>query len=76
VRLRLRYDQPTWILAKDSKTGRVLRGGLGVLGVGMMWQDADAEEQATEEYLRAPEEPDPGDPPLFPIPTRRLRDHR
>lgn len=51
----LRYSRNTWIVAKDSKNGYVLKGGLGGLGVGQMWFKASDKDKQESEYLNAPE---------------------
>jgi len=56
ARLRLHYGMPpSFILAKDSKRGKILRGGLGILGVGQMWQDVTERDLSSTEYRLAPE---------------------
>ena len=39
--MNLRYSgcRNTFVVARDIKRGRILLGGLGVLGVGQMWFD-------------------------------------
>lgn len=51
----LRKSHHQWIVAKDSKLGRVLKGGLGGSGVGQMWFTADEHDQQGEGYSEAPE---------------------
>jgi len=52
---RLSYGYKTWIIAKDTKHGRVLIGGLGGMGVGQMWFKVGQENLDDPEYLAAPE---------------------
>lgn len=39
----LSYGYQIYIVAKDTAKGKVLRGGLGGMGVGQMWCDLDLE---------------------------------
>lgn len=52
---RLRYNMPPpVILAKDLVNNMTLLGGLGVMGVGTMWQPTTDYHKETEAYKNAP----------------------
>ena len=51
----LRGNQHTWIVAKNTPRGMVLKGGLGVMGVGQMWMVATPSDRDNLEYATAPE---------------------
>jgi hypothetical protein len=56
----LRYSYGTYVVAKDSKTKRVLLGGLGAMGVGQMWfSNASGSYNDRPGYAEAPEQDAP-----------------
>lgn len=57
---RLHYGLRAWVVAKAP--GRVLLGGLGVLGVGEMWVKEDPHHKDYPGYAEAPDLT-PTDPP-------------
>lgn len=51
----LHGDRYTWIVAKNTPKGMVLRGGLGAIGVGQTWMAATSSDHDRLEYAAAPE---------------------
>jgi len=50
----LRYDYSVWIEARDPAEGRVLLGGLGGMGCGIMWVDEEEGHKKYPGYADAP----------------------
>lgn len=59
---RLSYNRKTAIVAYDPVKKRVLKGGLGAIGVGEMWMDMKDEDMAEIEAESVPQKnaPDSG----------------
>jgi len=51
----LRTSYLRWVVARDRKRGRVLVGGLGGCGVGVMWVDEEPRHKGYPGYKGAPE---------------------
>jgi len=60
---RLRYDYNIWVEAKNTKNNRVLIGGLGSMGVGMMWLPMSERHKELPDFDDAPEMDAP--PPII-----------
>ncbi len=58
---RLRYDYNTWVEAKDTKSNKVLIGGLGGLGIGIMWFPMGKRHKKLPGFNEAPEKDAPPD---------------
>lgn len=52
----MKYRPPARVIAKNKEHGLVLLGGLGVLGVGIMWKPDTDEYKEREGYNEAPEQ--------------------
>ena len=51
---RLHYGLKSFIIAKDTKNKKILLGGLGAMGIGIMWFNIDGDEKK-EGFNEAPE---------------------
>lgn len=51
----MKYRPPADVIARDRKLGRVLLGGLGIMGVGEMWAVDDGGYTSRNGYVDAPE---------------------
>lgn len=52
---RLRYDYNTWVEAKDTESNQILVGGLGCMGVGVMWFPMSERRKQLPNFDVAPE---------------------